>query len=74
MTPNEQIIQLLDNYSNPYDNDKIDHLVEKLLDSCIFHEAAIDDLTQCLISKKDNYRLLGKYTDLDYRIIKEFLK
>lgn len=74
MTPNEQIIELLDKVSNPYDNDIINALVKKLIESGIFNVHAVEDLTQYLISKKGQYDLVRNYTRLDFQIIEDFVK
>lgn len=69
MNNNEKIKELLDDFTDPYSNSKVDLLVEKLSESEIFEAEHIQEITTYLISKKGFCDLCYTYTDKDFETI-----
>jgi len=69
MNYNRKIEQLIYFFTDPYSNDKVNNLLEKLESRFFFPE--IDDLKEELISLSGEHDLERSYSESDYDFIKE---
>ena len=71
MNNNELIEILLDDFTNPYNNDQVELFVKKLEESEQFEAEHMQDLNNKLILKKDAYQLHYTYDRSDLELIQK---
>lgn len=74
MNPNEEIEYLFFYFTNPYNNNKVCNIIEKLQESEQFESEHIEDLKNHLILKEGGYQLHYTYDQSDLELIKKVIE